>query len=57
MKVFIAGDIFAVPVCAKYFYHRLVREVRSFGFEQCTADGCVTRLVEDGAVSWLLLCR
>ena len=39
-------------------HYHLVRCIKALGFEQCDADACVMRLVEDGAVdiAYLFAC-
>ena len=35
---------------SRTWHYDLVRGIKALGFEQCEADACVMRLVEDGAV-------
>ena len=35
---------------SRTWHYHLVRGIQAVGFEQCEADACVTRLVENGEV-------
>ena len=48
-------SLFGLKQAARTWQTHLVRGMRSLGFEQCAADACVMRLVEDGVVSMVVI--
>ena len=43
-------SLYGLNQASRTCHYHLVRGVKVLGFEQCEADACVIRLVEDGAV-------
>ena len=48
-------SLYGLKQASRTWHNHLVRGMRSLGFEQCAADACVMRLVEDGVVSMLVV--
>ena len=46
----LARSLYGLKQASRMWHYHLVRGMLSLGFEQCGADACVMRLVEDGAV-------
>ena len=44
-------SLYGLKQASRQWHHHLLRGMRGLGFERCEADACVTRLVEEGAVS------
>ena len=44
-------SLYGLKQASRTWHNHLVQGMRSLGFEQCTADACAMRLVEDGVVS------
>ena len=51
-------NLYGLKRALQTWSQHLVRKMKAIGFEQCEADACVIRLVEDGAVdiAYLLAC-
>ena len=43
-------SLYGLNQTLRMWHYHLVRGIKAFGFEQCEADVCIMRLVEDGAV-------
>ena len=43
-------SLYGLNQALRTWHYHLVRGIKALGFEQCEADTCVMRLVEDGAV-------
>ena len=43
-------SLYGLNQASRTWHYNLVRGIKALGFEQCEADACVMRLVEDGAV-------
>ena len=43
-------SLYGLNQASRTWHYLLVRGIKALGFEQCEADACVMRLVEDGAV-------
>ena len=43
-------ELYGLNQALRTWPYQLVRGIKALGFEQCEADACVMRLVEDGAV-------
>ena len=48
-------SLYGLKQASRTWHNHLVRGMRSLGFEQCAADACVMRLVEDGVVSMVVV--
>ena len=48
-------SFYGLKQASRTWHNHLVRGMRSLGFEQCAADACVMRLVEDGVVSMVIV--
>ena len=48
-------SLYGLKQASRTWHSHLVRGMRSLGFEQCAADACVIRLVEDGVVSMVIV--
>jgi len=48
-------SLYGLKQASRTWHHHLVRAMRRLGFEQCAADACVMRLVEDGKVTMVVL--
>ena len=44
-------SLYGLKQASRTWHYHLVRGMKALGFEQCAADACVMRLVEDGGVS------
>ena len=44
-------SLYGLKPASRLMTHHLLRGMRGLGFEQCEAEACVVRLVEEGAVS------
>ena len=44
-------SLYGLKQASRTWHYHLVRGMKALGFQQCEADACVMRLVEDGAVS------
>ena len=44
-------SLYGLKQASRTWHYHLVRGMKALGFEQCEADACVMRLVEDGEVS------
>ena len=44
-------SLYGLKQASRTWHYHLVRGMKALGFEQCEADACVMRLVEDGPVS------
>ena len=43
-------SLYGLNQASQTWHYHLARGIKALGFEQCEADACVMRLVEDGAV-------
>ena len=43
-------SLYGLKQALQTWHYNLARGMKALGFEQCEADDCVMRLVEDGAV-------
>ena len=43
-------SLYGLKQASRTWHYHLVRGMKALGFEQCEADACIMRLVEDGAV-------
>ena len=48
-------SLYGLKQASRTWHNHLVRGMRSLGFEQCAADACVMRLVEDGVVPMVVV--
>ena len=48
-------SLYGLKQASRTWHNHLVRGMRFLGFEQCAADACVMRLVEDGVVSMVVV--
>ena len=48
-------SLYGLKQASRTWHNHLARGMRSLGFEQCAADACVIRLVEDDMVSMLVV--
>ena len=44
-------SLYGLKQASRQWHHQLLRGMRGLGFEQCEADACVMRFMEEGAVS------
>ena len=51
----LARSLYGLKQASRTWQNRLVRAMRCLGFEQCAADACVMRLVENGTVSMVVV--
>ena len=47
----VCRSLYGLIQVSRQWHHRLLRGMRGLGFEQCKADACVVRLIEEGGVS------
>ena len=47
----LARSLYGLKQASRTWHNHLVRAMRCLGFEQCAADACVMRSVENGTVS------
>ena len=51
----LARSLYDLKQASRTWHNHLVRAMRGLGFEHCTADACVMRLVENGTVSMVVV--
>ena len=51
----LARSLYGLKQASRTRHNHLVRAMRCLGFEQCAADACVMRLVENGTVSMVVV--
>lgn len=49
-------SLYGLRQASQQWHHHLLRGMRGLGFEHCEADASVMHLVEEGAVSILVVC-
>ena len=48
-------SLYSLKQASRTWHYHLARGMKALGFEQCEADACVMRLVEDGGVSVIVV--
>ena len=51
----LARSLYGLKQASRTWHNHLVRAMRCLDFEQCAADACVMRLVENGTVSMVVV--
>ena len=51
----LARSLYGLKQASRTWHYHLVRAMKIFGFEQCGADPCVMRLIENGVVTMVVV--
>ena len=51
----LARSLYGLKQASRMWHYHLVRAMKSLGFEQCGADACVMRLIENGVVTMVVV--